>query len=161
MRMLKNRTSKIIVIIIAVLLLGAVGFFAFRSYTDHPQNLGPQIEYIGKRHTGCPLPLPLGYLIMCSSEPGEEYYFGTDLSVEELRGYFGGAKAIDSDSSISGTAANYNYYDVGFTAPNGSFTVLFYDSKEGVLQTFNLKTTTKKNIISIDKEDYQEAKNAL
>ncbi|HEU5187677.1 MAG TPA: hypothetical protein VFT87_04180 [Candidatus Saccharimonadales bacterium] len=158
--MFKNRKSKIIVTV-AVLLVTVLGIFLFTSYINQPKNLGPNLEYLGKRHTGCPLPLPLGYLLLCSSEPGEEYYFGTDMSREELRGYFKGADSVTSENLVSGTGAKYSWVDVGFTTKSGNFTFFFYDNKQGVLETYSLNKTNKKNIISIDKEDYQEAKKAL
>lgn len=120
LKILKTRSSKIIVIIVALFVILAA-ILAVNTYNERPQDLGPELEYIGKRHTGCPLPLPIGYLMLCSAEPGEEYYFGTDLGIEEIEQYFKGATPIQSENRVSGTAAAFNFTDLGFTTPTDGF----------------------------------------
>lgn len=159
MSVVKNK--KLIVIIIAALVAASVAFFAVNTYINRPQDLGTELEFIGKRRTGCPIPLPFGYLMLCSADLGERYYFGTDLPQGDLIKHFKKAEYISGDEPIRSFGAGYNFDALSFTTPNSGFTFYFYDNKEGILNDFDLGHTTKKHIISIDSEDYKEAKNAL
>ena len=153
-----SKKKKVLVGFIAALVL-IFGLFGLKMFLEQPRNLGDNLEYIGKRHTGCPLPLPLGYILLCSSEPGEEYYFGTDLSVEELRGYFGRA---DIGKSGSGSSEFSNYILMSFQDHKSMsyFYINYFDNPAAVKQAFDLRTTTK-NVVSLSDEDYKEAKQAL
>lgn len=149
--MKKLSKNKIITLVLTAVLI-IVAVIGVNIIQNQPQDLGPELEYIGKRHTGCPLPLPLGYIMLCSSEPGEEYYFATDLSNEELKTYFKNAHFVEQLTPTRGTAPDYNYEYVEFKNSAGSFTFFYYDNTTNVRSAFKLKPSVKTHIVSIDEK---------
>lgn len=56
-------------------------FLVLRNQKPEPQNLGAQLEYVGRDDLGC-------FLWWCEVKPYSVYYFATDLGLDELKGYF-------------------------------------------------------------------------
>lgn len=71
-----------------VLLFGA--FFGTKLYIKRPRDLGPELEYVGKSTYGCYVPY------FCWTRPGGVYYFATDMTAEDLKGYFKKAAYVDN-----------------------------------------------------------------
>lgn len=165
--MKKLTPAKVISLIIGGLFVIAFIIISVKVFVDRPQDLGPELEYIGKEHTGCPLPLPLGYIMLCSSEPGEEYYFATNLSMDELKKRFN-ATSAPNDNLPDGTGAatsgpgeylEYTFEFLSFKSLEGKrFTITYYNNKKAILLLGGLSNSSKASIISLDKESYQVAK---
>jgi hypothetical protein len=149
-------------LLLAALFIGILMFVLVQSL-EKPENLGPKLEYIGTETTGCPLPLPLGYLLLCSQEPGKEYYFATDMREEELKSYFKNAYYPSQDESQRGTDSFYKRHDLRFNLKNdmGFFIVYYYYETEQILAINKQLQPKKQYIVSIRKDYYPTAKSAL
>jgi hypothetical protein len=149
--------------ILALLFVGMILFSVVKNYIETPHDLGPELEYIGTERTGCPLPGPLGALLLCSQESGKRYYFATKLSKDELVKYF--TKAIYNEEVTLGgvTSAKWTAEYIPFKLNNDSdrhFVITYYHDTHAILEENDLKTN-KSFIISINKESYSAAKAAL
>lgn len=148
----KLSRSKVTVITTTVIAI-IVGFFIFQTYSNRP-NLGTHFEYLGSKQTGCPLPLPLGYVLLCSAGPSEDYYFATDLNAEELNQYFNNVKtevneprkypSVEEDEEgryLELVVQNSNRYQ--------GFRVTYYDKKDLLIKKNGLRETSRHFLISI------------
>ncbi|HEU5187329.1 MAG TPA: hypothetical protein VFT87_02380 [Candidatus Saccharimonadales bacterium] len=159
--MQKSSKTKIILFSVVAVVVIILALFGVKSYlVDQPKNLGPNLEYLGKRHTGCPLPLPLGYLLLCSSEPGEEYYFGTDMSEEELENYF--TKAHSLGTPTTGTSDGHSFKLLSFQPDfsNDIFYITYFENSEIIRDSLNKKTDNK-TVLKVSDSDYNLARSCL
>jgi len=142
-----------------LLILGflAILFFLF-SPTQYPAGngeypLGDKLEYIGKQDYGC--------RVGCDSAPSSVLFYATDMTKEELKGYFRGA-IYDKNLDSGGGGAEYNFKDISFSPLEGSrgFTLSLYSNKN-ILNNGSFKQTSKQNILSISFDSYPFAKENL
>jgi hypothetical protein len=139
---LKRITRKQWTIGLGVLIVLLGTFMVFRLNTNQP-NLGTRLEYIGKINTTCEwwqVPLFFG---TCKG-PDYDYYFATDMSEEDIKGYF-------SKASYINTSAGINDYDsLDFRSDYGYFVVNYYnDSSKVYAQTKSLQQSPKPHVVKL------------
>ena len=127
-----------------------IGFFAYDQ--GRPRALGDnvKVEYLGKISGGSWLPLS-------SSRPYDTYYYGTDVSTEELANYFDKGILIGSIPPYGDTSSHFKLQMV-----NGKIIdiTLYLDRNER--EVFGLfEENPKKHIFKIDSEDYEALKNSI
>ncbi len=150
-RFARLTTKKIISITIGLPIIVAVGLWAFLSFT--PKSLGDKLEYLGKEDLG-------GGLFFSDSKPYSVYYYGTDMSKEELEKYFSHGKHR-SISNSSGGGARYSFQDLYFSSKEGEFTISLYNNKDDITENASITKTNKRYVISILNSDYEAVKAAL
>ena len=143
--------KKALLVAIVAFLFAAV--CTYITYLEGPHDLGSKLEYIGTSYSsGC-------VLFYCDSPASTEYYFGTDMSVEELKGYFSNAKF--SDINQEDGARDYAAFNLGFDPihPNVSqgFNIRYYLYPESVLSVHHFNTQ-KAHIVSLSDWSYQQAR---
>lgn len=117
-------------------------------YDNTAKPLGDRLEYVGKHNYGC----VVGF---CDSKPGATYYYATDMSVEDTIHYFQKAKLAKEPQQES--KSTY----VQMKRDNTNFTFDYYDVKnKDQLGPFEKKFSNK-NVVDINANDYQAAKNSL
>lgn len=107
-----------------------------------PRPLGDGFEYLGKKD--------FGNLIIGDSKPYSVYYYGTDMTVEEMRRYFNG---IEADAPV---ASGPNFSILEYKNNDTEFHISYHYDK--TLTSFQ---TTKKVIISVEQSHYKVAKKFL
>jgi len=129
--------------------------FGVKAYIERPQDLGAGLEYIGKTDYGC--------YVFCDSNPASVYYFATDMTQDELKGYFKNADYVEHPNSGGGGGAGYNFDDLYFKPRNGNdeFLINYYDNTQNVLTTNRLKQTSKKSVVSMGSFYYLYAREGL
>jgi hypothetical protein len=152
-----------ILTIIFVLFISLAIFSAIKLYVEAPRDLGNRLEYIGKSNASCEwweLPLYFGF---CAG-PSYEYYFATDMGIEELKGYFRKAKFVQHDNlggaSSSKWRAEYIPFELNDNSDRG-FTFLLYNDAHIIVEEESLQQTTKPYVISIHEDSYPLAQSAL
>jgi hypothetical protein len=152
----KLKTIHIIILTIGVLLLILAGYWAWNNFSPKP--LGSKLEYIGKEDYGC-------IILFCDSGPSSTYYYATDMSLEEVKKYFG--KASASEPNMQGTNSRKNnkgiiLWSINFKLNQSqSFLVDYYKDGKYVASDRNLQTISKEHLISIDAKDYLTIKSSL
>src|SRR5579862_4408543 len=82
----RKQHLQLIVIIVVVTAIALAAFvWAWPYAILPPKSLGSQLQYVGKQDEGC-------WWLICDATPSTTYYFATDMTPEELVGYFRGAK---------------------------------------------------------------------
>lgn len=121
-----------------------------------PQNLGQQLEYVGKDDLGC-------VLWWCEVEPYSVYYYATDMSTDQLKSYFSKAQFTNEPDGGGSFSADYTSKGVQFKLndANRTFLIQYYDNTQAVIRLIHLKPTTKSHIISITDSGYQLALQSL
>lgn len=151
----KIRAIKKYQLVLVGLTVVLLAFFNIKAYIERPQDLGPELEYIGKSDYGC--------YFFCDASPGSVYYFATDLTQEELELYFTKATYVDYPNVGGGGGAHYNF-DFLFLRPFGSeeeFVFSYYDNSQAVIDVNHLKQTNKQYIISISGFHFMRAQASL
>ena|SRR5260370_32679175 len=154
------RKHKIVTALLCIVLAFTL-FFTVKGWIETPTDLGPKLEYIGKEDFGC-APFPL--VFVCPGPFYSAYYFATNMSEEELAGYFTKAKLNELSRGGGGVdyAADDIYLKVNFqTNRNPYFHFYFYYKIQAVLANSRLKSTGKLHIVSITNSDYKLAKESL
>ncbi len=128
--------------------------FATYKFITAPRDLGPKLQYIGTVDTGCPWWFRVFF---CDQRPGQDYYFATDMNLDEIKGYFKGAEIIE-ESKDGFAEYPTTFYTIEFLSGNRSFSINYYMDKANELGKKTLKQTSLKNIISISDYDYNVAK---
>ena len=153
----RKQHLQLIVIIVVVTAIALAAFvWAWPYAILPPKSLGSQLQYVGKQDEGC-------WWLICDATPSTTYYFATDMTPEELVGYFRGAKPACESLSVD-SAANYSgtTFACGSLTTAEGFAYTYHDNNpRAVVQTFNLKRTNLHFIVSIDSTDYNQAKAAL
>lgn len=100
--------------------------------------------------------------MICDAPHTEIYYFGTNITEEELKIYFTNATFMD-DSFVGDGGEHYSYRGLRFALNKSTtFFVNYYDNAQAVISENNLKNTkNKSHVISVDHEDYELIKKAL
>jgi hypothetical protein len=148
-----------IVVLILVVLIGVV--VTVVSKYNNPGNLGSQLEYVGKYNSSCDWG---GYIIsMGFCSPQNEYFFATNMTVEELKVYFGRASLIDyqdysdvADKTFSGAELKYQRQGA-----SQDFSIFYYNSSDGVINKYHLQATNKAHVVAIRSFYSDEAKASL
>ena len=132
------------------LLIIAVASFIWAK-TNEPNDLGPELTYIGKKDFGC-------FVFWCDSKPYSEYYFATNLSKADIDTYFKDAKLVQN---IDGASGSYTYNQLHFKTTKGvDFWLIYYNAKSDTLLP-TAKSVHQTNTISITDHDYHLAQSAL
>jgi hypothetical protein len=132
--------------IVGLIVIGVIAWLTPWVHLDNsPKPLGDRLEYVGKFDYGC---------IGCDAAPGAAYYYATDMKLEEVVGYFRGAKLIKLQVESKSTFVQLE---------NGKekFTFDYYTPKnQSQLGDFEIRFRDK-NMIDIDAKYYATAKDSL
>jgi len=152
--------KKIILLGLAVVIgvLVIMGAFKFVQRLNAPQpNLGSSFEYLGSQLSHC----YFGGLV-CDSDPFSDYYFATNLTEEQLKVFFKGAKYQEIAGGGGGASARYTFDELDFQTSDGRyFDIYYYHNVKPSQITAGLKDTTLPYGISIKDSGYLAAKSAL
>lgn len=130
-----TKKHKIITVLVLVVIV-STAWLAWGNFSPKP--LGDKMEYLGKED--------YGNILGFDTHPYSVYYYGTDMSEEELVGYF--------DANLKHPVDNKaGYADVYFTKSGEDFYMTYEASS-------NFKTS-KKYTISMTDEYYNIAKKHL
>ena len=129
----KNKNSKkIILASIATVIFILISLFVYQNYLKtYPLGDNDKLQYIGKVDYGCWL---------CDSQPSSTYYYATDMTPEEIAGYFGKTDNVGYkiQTPLLSHGAKYIFLDI----PDGKGTlVLGYDT---------LSDTNKEKLKAVD-----------
>ncbi|HEU5122332.1 MAG TPA: hypothetical protein VFT59_05820 [Candidatus Saccharimonadales bacterium] len=134
-----NKRFYLVLIAIVVALIGWWGWLQVM-----PRPLGDKLEYIGKEDYGSWLPLS-------SARPASVYYYATDMSKEEVREYFRGAKV---DEPITPQGGDFLIWA---ERNNNNFIIRYHTDKT----MLNKYAHGRKAVVSVRSEDYNLAKESL
>lgn len=122
------------------------GWWAFVNLRTYP--LGDKLEYLGKQDLG-------GGLFFSDSRPYSEYYYGTDMTAEEVVGYFRGAEVEPIRSNLGFVEIRLKNKITTETAR-----LSFYERPELSQIKFE-KRLNKKHVIDFDAKYYEVLKASL
>jgi hypothetical protein len=152
----KRHAAGIIIALLITAVIGGGGILWLSWRKPEPQNLGPQLEYVGKDNLGC-------MLWWCEVKPYSVYYYATDMSADSLKGYFSEAQFASEPDGGGSFSTDYTSKGIQFKLndTDSMFLIQYYDNTQTVIRLFHLKPTTKSHTISITDSDYQLALKAL
>lgn len=156
---IKRHIAGIIIILLVIFVAVGGAYLWLRNQKPEPQNLGPQLEYVGTHNSACEwwqTPLYAGW---CKG-PSYEYYFATDLNEETLKTYFKNVSKATS-ASPGGSNADYSFKYLNYAVNGSDFYLTLYDNTTNVLKAFGLKQTGKPYVISLTDKNYELARKAL
>lgn len=145
----------VMLILIAFLMSG----ISWVRQLQAPQDLGPQMSYVGRKDFGC-------VLWWCETQKYSMYYFATDMEDEALKVYFDAAIFKRSErqepSDVAVTSVNEVQFYFGLKSQDRQgFTLSRYDNTDYVVQTYKLRKTGKKYIVEVLDSSYETAKSVL
>ncbi len=157
----ENKKSKknmkkymVIGVIIALLLIlaGLIGVYLMSKDKSNDASktypLGSGLEYIGKQDYGC--------IGLCDSAPGSDYYYATDMSVEEVVRYFKNTQLDQAPRTIG------DVVDFSLVTNNGNaISIYYYKTREAASKKHELPIHTKKYFLSVPDFSYEAAKDSL
>lgn len=126
-------------IALLVIIVFVIGWYVIANTMPRP--LSSEFDYLGKKD--------FGNLIMGDSKPYSVYYYGTDMTIEEMKEYF-------QATTVNKIASGSNVKTIDFSNGSESFSIDYYGDKS--LLSF---MTARKTVISIDQSYYQSAKAML
>lgn len=134
---------------IIILFAGWLVYERYKPAPTYPLGDSSKLEYVGEVGYGC--------WLFCDSNPASTYYYATDMSVEEVMGYFRRAKSRQSPRTID------NVTDFTLDTNDGQdISIYYYTNKQDKnLNTYQFKRTDRKYIVSIPSFDYEIAKKAI
>jgi len=146
-----TRNKKLIflsIVIFVVLSIATTAFLANRAASEKTYPLGSQLEYIGQTGYGC--------WLVCDSNPNAVYYYGTDMSVDQVAAYF-------RNSTLDQTPRTFDEVtDFSLKTKNGEdILVYYYTDKSKITKDNSLKSTGHSHILSIPSFDYAIAQRSL
>jgi hypothetical protein len=150
----KKTLINVAIAAVSIIIVAAIFIIRFTPWVwyDHSEKpLGIIMEYIGKHDYGC-APGPC-----IGGEPGTTYYYATDMSMEEVEGYFKGAnvKKIENFSGQSSAGYFYTYLSFELKSNGSRKTIInYYNDGAAVIKTMSLRKSLKKYAISLDAVDY-------
>jgi hypothetical protein len=116
--------------------------------------LGDKLEYIGKSDYGCPL--------ICDANPGSTYYYGTDMSAEEVVRYFKGAVILNAPDERNWQDMGDDFWiDFKDKRSDKRFSTIYYVNGGNTARTLHLSPLNKAHVIKINQEWYDTAHNSL
>lgn len=121
-----------------------------------PKPLNDEAVYIGRRTTGCLIPL-------CGSNPADEFYYATDLSTDEItEEYFGRAVVVSGPEYNSQSISNNWTMTFENIESKERFSVTYFTKGKAMSDYLGLNLNGKNNLILIsDRSDYNTAKDSL
>jgi len=137
------------IVAIIVILLGLGGWKVCENLQSQSYPLGDGLHYIGKKDYGAPWVGPYSV-----------YYYTTDMEPAQLKTYFKNATYKDNPNHEGGSSATYNFEDLSFNSPTGSFTFNLY-SNNTAAKDIPQKDPLKKYVLSITDSGYKYAQKAL
>jgi hypothetical protein len=138
----------LILLTIAIFVIGVVGWVVYvNKVVSYP--LGDRLEYVGKRDFGC--------YGLCDSAPTSTYYYATDMTVEEVEGYFRGARLVQLYQPDKYQVYTTFYFD----NDNYDFNIHYYPTLSDIGEEINLNHSDKKHYIGLAKSKYDTAKKSL
>ena len=141
--------------IIPGILLALFGWWAYGNLRSYP--LGDRMEYLGKQDLG-------GGLFFSDSRPYSEYYYGTDMTAEEVVRYFKGAR-IDDASELEGVQESGGSPRLFLTYKKSaeSFVVTYYNvtHQDHAYIPPHIQWGSKKHVIQVTSSGYEIAKKSL
>ena len=144
------KRKKIIISLCIVLLVIAasiIGIVTYNKKRTFPIGDNTQVVYLGKKTTG-------SNFIFSDQRELTLYYYGTDMTPEELAGYF--------DSTITNRTGVGGFSDYSLAHSNGArSSIWFYaDKTNGYASPLSsARDTSKKYFFSILSQDYETLKN--
>ena len=87
----QHKTARNIVVAVLILICIGISYFAYQAFKARPLGDSNKLQYIGKVDYGC---------WVCDSMPASDYYYATDMTVDEMIGYFKKATIEESPSLI-------------------------------------------------------------
>lgn len=140
-----------ILLIIGAILLAIILLFTVKHFIESPRDIGPKLSYVGKEDFGC---LPFPFFFFCDSPRYSTYYFATDMSGDEIKGYF--KKASFDGSNVVEPDGTDNYYhrkSLPFNLEAGKLLVIdYYSDTSNILKSYPHLKSNKKYLIST--QDY-------
>ena len=150
----RKLTGWIVAVACAALVATAVTVLAVKMNANRVSDLGPAVEYIGQDQLRCYF-----WGLMCDSGAYKVYYFATNLTEEQMKEYFKGAKYVTSGA---GTGSDFTYDTLTFQTPDGRyFGIDYYHNVQPSKINNGLKQTNESNGVSMSDNDYAIAKSAL
>jgi hypothetical protein len=134
----------------------AFGSIVYQSFSQKTYPLGDELEYVGKSDYGC--------LYICSAWPGTTFYYATDMTTEEVVGYFKGARrdpSLDGPGGYVSSSTPYTFDSLGLRTPSGIFIINIYSDSNLTIRDYGLMNTTKATVLSLDKKYFLEAQQSL
>jgi hypothetical protein len=145
-----SKKQKILMAIAGVVII-LVGWWSYLNFMPHP--LGDKLEYLGKKDFG-------GGLFFYDHRPYTVYYYGTDMTADEVVAYFKGATLNNPTDLKANNAFELTFSLRSPDTDNPIYIEYYFDGKE-YSQTHNLKTAPKQHLITISEEDYDSARKSL
>jgi hypothetical protein len=130
-----SRKKKVWLAVVAAVVVAGFGWWTWNEFVPRP--LGDKLEYLGKED--------YGNIFGFDSFPSSTYYYGTDMTSEELASYFKKAEYAPLD--------NLAFTHARFMTSNGEFMFVYERNSSFV--------TNKKYVLSLPKSQYKSAKDSL
>jgi hypothetical protein len=139
-------------IIAAIVLFLITALVTFNMVKPYPLGDDGRVVYLGKEDGGIYIP---GISWAYNSD---EYYYGTDMSPEELARYFGG-----KNDKPRGITEGYLSYDLTLTRNNLDVPITFYEDKNSTYRTPVewARNTSKKHYFIVGEDFYKDLKQSL
>lgn len=119
-------------------------------------SLGSKFSYIGAHNSSCDWVGAVISIGFC--RPQEEYFFETDMSIDDLKAHF---KEFKASEEYSASDLAYSGAELIFEGPVQEFTIFYYNSPENVVKKYNLRSSQKKHVIGIRDFYLSEAQRSL
>lgn len=149
-KLIKNKKIAYLLLVIVIIIAGALTtiFLVNKSASQKTYPLGDQLEYIGQSGYGC--------WLVCDSNPNAIYYYGTDMSVDQLVSYFKNSTLDQTPRTFDGVT------DFSLKITGGEdISVYYYTDKSKIAKDGSLKKTGHSHILSIPSFDYAVAQKSL
>jgi hypothetical protein len=143
----RHRTAeKVVFTVVGFVVIALLSGWGVWSYVDSQKTypLGDKLEYVGKSDYGC--------FYICSAWPGTTYYYATDMTAEEIVGYFKGAKL---------EKAPYEMSEAYFIVMSNNDKRIYLDLYKHRSHTSKEYTNGSAGVLSIDKTNYNLLKDSL
>lgn len=143
-----DRGTKMGVIAVLGIVALIIGFIVFNVTKSYPIGDNKAVVYLGKEHHGDGIVAPSYDL----------YYYGTDMGVEELAGYFNG-----TNGDPIGIGYGYLSYDLALSVNNNKIPITFYKEKDSTYLSPPdwARATSKNHFFYIIDDGYDGLKESL
>lgn len=119
----------------------AVATISVLSFINRPQNIGPNLEYLGEKNFGCSWAEGIITLGFCGDrESNHTYIYATDMNQQELESYFSKA---DEVTLLPG---NDTEFSLGLQKGNSSALIFYHGDAQAFISEAELPMGTQKNI---------------
>lgn len=145
--------------VVLLIVTAVIRFTPWVQLDNSPKPLGDRLEYIGKKDYGCG-----GFIGVCDAAPGATYYYGTDMSIEEVARYFKEAETTERpllEWSFEEDGTQYRLSFANKKISGKGFSLNYYDDSGHRVKDYKLLSTSKKFLVELDSQSYQNVKDAL